>query len=93
MPTAHDTPRTDHNRSRRALREAVHSRPPDHRSIQEILQWLSSGAPQQQILDDYPQLDPDDLLAMYAYAAELAAGAGDSPDAALRCRARNGVIR
>ena len=41
--------------------------------MQEILEWLSSGASQQQILQDYPQLEPDDFLAVYAYAAELAA--------------------
>jgi uncharacterized protein (DUF433 family) len=42
-------------------------------TVQEILEWLSSGASQQQILADYPQLESDDFLAMYAYAAELAA--------------------
>jgi len=41
-------------------------------AVQEILEWLSSGASQQQILEDYPQLEPDDFLAVYAYAAELA---------------------
>jgi uncharacterized protein (DUF433 family) len=41
-------------------------------TVQEILEWLSSGASQQQILTDYPQLEPEDLLAVYAYAAELA---------------------
>lgn len=43
-------------------------------AVQEILEWLSSGASQQQILADYPQLEPDDFLAVYAYAAVLAAG-------------------
>jgi uncharacterized protein (DUF433 family) len=43
-------------------------------TVQEILEWLSNGAPQRQILADYPQLEPDDFLAVYAYAAELAAG-------------------
>ena len=43
-------------------------------TVQEILEWLSSGASQQQILADYPQLEPDDFLAVYAYAAELTAG-------------------
>jgi len=42
-------------------------------TVQEILEWLSSGASQQQILEDHPQLEPDDFLAVYAYAAELAA--------------------
>jgi uncharacterized protein (DUF433 family) len=42
-------------------------------TVQEIFEWLSSGASQQQILSDYPQLESDDFLAVYAYAAELAA--------------------
>ncbi len=42
-------------------------------TVQEILEWLSNGATQEQILTDYPQLEPDDFLAVYAYAAELAA--------------------
>jgi uncharacterized protein (DUF433 family) len=47
----------------------------NHRiAVQEILEWLSSGASQEQILADYPQLEPEDFLAVYAYAAELAAG-------------------
>jgi uncharacterized protein (DUF433 family) len=43
-------------------------------TVQEILEWLSSGVSQDNILEDYPQLQPDDFLAVYAYAAELAAG-------------------
>ena len=39
-------------------------------TVQEILEWLSGGASQQQILADYPQLEPEDFLAVYAYAAE-----------------------
>jgi uncharacterized protein (DUF433 family) len=42
-------------------------------TVEEILGWLASGASQAQILADYPQLQPDDFLAVYAYAAELAA--------------------
>jgi uncharacterized protein (DUF433 family) len=41
-------------------------------TVQEILEWLASGASQQQILAVYPQLEPDDFLAVHAYAAELA---------------------
>jgi len=41
-------------------------------TVQEILEWLSSGASQEQILADYPQLEAEDFLAVYAYAAELA---------------------
>jgi len=43
-------------------------------TVQEILEWLSTGTSQAQILADYPQLEPDDFLAVYAYAADLAAG-------------------
>ena len=43
-------------------------------TVQEILEWLSNGASPQQILADYPQLELDDFLAVYAFAAELAAG-------------------
>jgi uncharacterized protein (DUF433 family) len=42
-------------------------------TVQEVLEWLSSGSSQQQILADYPQLVPEDFLAVYSYAAELAA--------------------
>ena len=51
-------------------------------TIQEILEWLSSGASQEQILADYPQLELDDFLAVYAYAAELAAGPKSPADEA-----------
>jgi uncharacterized protein (DUF433 family) len=42
-------------------------------AVEEVLQWLSSGATQEQIIADYPQLEMEDFLAIYAYAAELAA--------------------
>ena len=42
-------------------------------TVQEILERLSGGASQEQILSDFPQLEPEDFLAGYAYAAELAA--------------------
>ena len=43
-------------------------------TVQEVLEWLSSGASQEQILADYPQLELEDFLAVYDYAVELAAG-------------------
>jgi len=43
-------------------------------TVQQCLEWLSSGASQAQILADYPQCEPDDFLGVYAFAAELAAG-------------------
>jgi uncharacterized protein (DUF433 family) len=42
-------------------------------TVQELLEWLAAGASPEQILADYPQLEPKDFLAVYAYAAELAA--------------------
>ena len=73
MPAAHDSllERITINPDVRFGKPCVRG----HRiTVQEILEWLSSGASQQQILEDYPQLEPDDFLAVYAYAAELAAG-------------------
>jgi uncharacterized protein (DUF433 family) len=43
-------------------------------TVGEILERLAMGASQEQILEDCPQLEPDDFLAVYAYAAALAAG-------------------
>jgi uncharacterized protein (DUF433 family) len=42
-------------------------------AVQEVLEWLSGGATAEQIMADYPQLEPEDFRAVYAYAAELAA--------------------
>lgn len=42
-------------------------------TVQEVLEWLSNGAPQQEILADFPQLEADDFRAVYTYVAELAA--------------------
>jgi uncharacterized protein (DUF433 family) len=41
-------------------------------TVQEVFEWLSCGASPEQILADYPQLEAEDFLAVYAYAAELA---------------------
>ena len=38
-------------------------------AVAELLQWLSSGATQEQILSDYPQPEAEDFLAVYTYAA------------------------
>lgn len=49
-------------------------------TVQEILEWLARGASEQQILSDYPQLEPEDFRAVYAYAAELTAECRASGD-------------
>lgn len=38
-------------------------------TVQAVSEWLSSGASEQQILADFPQLEPEDFHAVYAYAA------------------------
>jgi uncharacterized protein (DUF433 family) len=43
-------------------------------TVQEVLEWLASGASQEQIIEDFHQLEPEDFLAVYAYSAELAGG-------------------
>ena len=39
--------------------------------VEFLLELLSSGMTTAQVLADYPDLEPDDLLAVYAYAARL----------------------
>ena len=36
-----------------------------------VLEWLSAGMTSEQILADYPDLEPDDIRAALAYAARL----------------------
>ncbi len=43
-------------------------------SVGMILELLAAGETQQQILDDYPELEPDDIRAALAYATQLVAG-------------------
>ena len=39
--------------------------------VEFLLELLSGGMTPEQILADYPDLEPDDLRAVYAYAARL----------------------
>ena len=41
-------------------------------TVEEVLRWLASGASEEEILGDYPQLEKEDFQAVYSYAAELA---------------------
>ena len=43
-------------------------------SVELVLSLLSQGATQEEILDDYPGLEPDDILACIAYAHTVIAG-------------------
>lgn len=39
-------------------------------TVYDVLEYLSSGMSQQEILDDFPYLTKDDILACLSYAAE-----------------------
>ena len=43
-------------------------------SVELILSLMSQGATQEEILDDYPDLEPEDLRACIAYAHTVIAG-------------------
>ncbi len=43
-------------------------------SVEMILDLLTKGASEQEILEDYPELEPDDLRAALLYAHHLVAG-------------------
>jgi uncharacterized protein (DUF433 family) len=40
-------------------------------TVWDILRWLASGMTEDDILSDYPDLERDDLKAVYAFAAGL----------------------
>jgi uncharacterized protein (DUF433 family) len=40
-------------------------------SVEHVLRALSSGVPESELLADYPDLEPEDLRACLAYAADL----------------------
>jgi uncharacterized protein (DUF433 family) len=39
--------------------------------VENVLEWLSSGMTTEEILQDYPDLEADDIRAALAYAARL----------------------
>lgn len=40
-------------------------------TVWDVLNWLAAGMTEQQILEDYPELAPDDFRAVYEFAAKL----------------------
>src|ERR1700674_5001830 len=40
-------------------------------TVWDVLSWLGAGMTEQQILDDYPELEPDDFRAVYEFAARM----------------------
>lgn len=39
-------------------------------TVYDILSWLASGMSKEEILEDYPELQSDDILAVLSYAAD-----------------------
>jgi uncharacterized protein (DUF433 family) len=40
-------------------------------TVWDVLTWLANGMTEEEIISDYPELDPDDFRAVYEYAARL----------------------
>jgi uncharacterized protein (DUF433 family) len=66
---------TDDWQTRITLNPAVLAGKPTIRglriSVEHILRALSSGVPESELLAEYPDLEPEDLRACLAYAADL----------------------
>jgi len=42
-------------------------------SVEQILDALAAGIPEQELLEDYPALEPDDIRAVLLYARDIVA--------------------
>jgi uncharacterized protein (DUF433 family) len=42
-------------------------------SVEQVLKALAAGVPQEELLKEYPELEPEDIRATLAYATELIA--------------------
>jgi uncharacterized protein (DUF433 family) len=42
-------------------------------SVEQILDPLAAGVPEQELLEDYPALEPDDIRAVLLYARDIVA--------------------
>ncbi|MBM3788183.1 MAG: DUF433 domain-containing protein [Acidobacteria bacterium] len=40
-------------------------------TVWDILSWLAAGMSEQEILDDYPELQADDFRAVFEFAAQM----------------------
>jgi len=40
-------------------------------TVWDVLNWLATGMSEQDILDDYPELESDDFRAVYEFAAKM----------------------
>lgn len=40
-------------------------------TVWDVLGWLAAGVSEEQILSDYPELEPDDFRAVFDYASRV----------------------
>ncbi len=40
-------------------------------TVWDVLSWLAAGMTEQEIISDYPELEPDDFPAVYEFAARM----------------------
>lgn len=40
-------------------------------TVWDVLGWLAAGMSEREIMDDYPELQPEDFRAVYEYAARM----------------------
>ena len=40
-------------------------------TVWDVLSWLAAGMSEKEILNDYPELEPDDFRAVYDFAAHM----------------------
>jgi uncharacterized protein (DUF433 family) len=40
-------------------------------TVSDVLSWLAAGMTEREILNDYPELEPEDFRAVYDFAAKL----------------------
>jgi uncharacterized protein (DUF433 family) len=40
-------------------------------TVWDVLSWLAAGMTEEEILADYPELEPDDFRAVYEFAARM----------------------
>ena len=40
-------------------------------TVWDVLEWLAAGKKQEEILADYPELEPDDFRAVFEYATRV----------------------
>jgi len=52
--------------------------------VENVLEWLASGMTTEEILNDYEDLEREDVLAVLAYAARLSFGSLPSGSSLLR---------